>query len=68
MAFPKVIYVTKQEEGTQDEYLSIASDASTAEETLKFSGNTQTGTEVATYELREVKVGKLEPVFFATVG
>lgn len=61
--FPKFIHVTREEEGTENEWLMVAS-GTTAEEAI----TEKTNTRVATYELKEVKEGRLEPVFNTVVG
>jgi len=61
--FPKLIHVTREDEGTENEFLSV-SDGPNAEDALKEKSKTR----VATYELKEVKEGKLEPVFSAIIG
>jgi hypothetical protein len=60
--FPKFIHVTHQNIGTEDEYYEVAK--GDAESALDSTNKTQ----VATYELKEVKEGRLEPVFSATIG
>lgn len=62
-SFPKTIFVTHEDEGTDNAFFSI-SDSTTAEGALK----TTERTAVATYELKEVREGKLEPVFSTIVG
>lgn len=61
--FPKFIHVTREDEGTENEWLMVSSGV-TAEEALTKT----TKTRVATYELVEVKEGKLEPVFSTIIG
>jgi len=61
--FPKFIHVTRENDGTDDAYFQV-SDGANPEEALTSADKTH----VATYELKEVKEGKLEPVFSAIVG
>jgi len=61
--FPKFIHVTREDEGTENEWLMVAPGA-TAEEAI----TEKTTTRVATYELKEIKEGKLEPVFSTIIG
>lgn len=55
--FPSYLYVTRENEGTEDEYLGTytksAAEALTSTDTVR----------VAVYKLEETKVGRLEPVF-----
>lgn len=60
--FPKFIHVTSENEGTEDAYLQVTTGKS--ENALTSTDKTQ----VATYELKGVKEGKLEPVFSAIIG
>jgi hypothetical protein len=62
MQFPKLIHVVKENEGGEDEFYSVFTES--AESALTETKKTQ----VATYELKAVKEGKLEPVFSAEIG
>ncbi len=62
-SFPKQIHVTVEHEDTDMEYLAVSNSA-TAEGAITSTEKVR----VATYELKEVKEGKLEPVFSALVG
>lgn len=61
--FPKFVHITREDEGTENEWLMVAS-GETAEEAL----TERTTTRVATYELKEIKEGKLQPVFDVIIG
>lgn len=59
--FPKVIQVTRESPDTEDAFLLVTEGE--PEEALTSTDNTQ----VATYELKIVREGKLEPVFSAEI-
>lgn len=61
--FPKFVHITREDEGTENEWLMVAS-GTTAEDAITEREKQQ----VATYQLVEVKEGKLEPVFSVVVG
>lgn len=63
MEFKKFIHVTIENEGTEDVYMQVCS-GEKAEDALTET----TKTRVATYQLVEVKEGKLEPMFLTVVG
>lgn len=65
--FPKYIFVTHIDPGTEDEYYSV--NTVSAEEALSnlVGGSCERG-RVASYQLGEVQEGKVEAVFSAKVG
>ncbi len=62
--FPKEIHVTIENLDENEPYLSV-SEGDTAEDALTSTTQRQA---VATYVLKEVREGKLEPVFSTIVG
>jgi hypothetical protein len=60
--FPKFIQVTRENDNTEDAYWRVTTGQ--PEDALTTTDKTR----VATYELKEVKEGKLEPVFSTIVG
>lgn len=62
MSFPKFIHIVRENEGTEDEFLSAFEGE--AKDALTSTKRTQ----VATYERKVVQEGALEPTFFVEVG
>ena len=60
--FPKQIFVTIENSGTEDEYYNVNTNSDLD------ALSTTDKTRVATYDLKEVKEGKLEPVFSTIIG
>lgn len=61
-SFPKFIHVTRENDDTEDAYWNL--NDGKAEDALTTTDRTR----VATYELKGIQEGKLEPVFSAEVG
>lgn len=60
--FPKQIHITRENED-QEGYWQVT-EGDSAESALRSTAKTR----VATYELKEVKEGRLEPVFSTIIG
>lgn len=60
--FPKTVHITRESDGTADAWWNVTT--GTDEDALTSTDRTK----VATYELKEVKEGKLEPVFSVIIG
>ncbi len=70
MEFPKRIFVAVRDDETDEPYLSVADNTTTAEQALSYFAEAEPSKKIriATYQLVEVKEGKLEPVFSVIVG